>query len=70
MPAAGLGSTVKPPGSKESTPQMVGSTGVENKEKSFSLEDFLLRNLPAAHATNDRCTNDYVEELKAFLLEQ
>ncbi len=68
IPVVGSRSTARPPGSKDSAPQMLGRTGVKNKEKSFCLEDFLPRNLLAAPATNDRCTNDYMEELKAFLL--
>ncbi len=40
------------------------------KEQDFSsTEEFLLRSLSVAPVTNDRCTNDYVAESNAFLLE-
>ncbi len=68
VPAAGSGLTARPPGNRESAPLLVGSTVAENEEDSSATEESLLRSLSEAPVTNDRCANDDVRGLYAFLL--
>ena len=68
VPAAGSGSTARPPGSRESTPLSVGSTGVEDEEVSSGTEESSLRSLSEASVSNDRCADNDVREFYACLL--
>ena len=70
VPAVGLGLTARPPGSRESTPQPVGSTVIENKEDSSFTEESLLKGLLEAPATNDRCADDDMRDFYVYFLER
>ena len=68
VPRAGSGWTARPPGSRESTPLLVGSTGVEDEEVSSGTEESSLGSLSEAPVSNDRCADNDVREFYGYLL--
>ncbi len=68
--AVGLGSTTRPLGVRKSTPQLVGSTVVENEGDSSSAEEPLLRSLSEAPVTNNRFADNDMREFYEYLLKQ
>ncbi len=67
VPAAGSGSTARPPGNMEGSPNAKGRPMGKKQECALPMGNSTLKTLFGAPATNDGCTDDQENELYGLL---